>query len=199
MDRRSGRSAEFRSAARDRRRVFQSGPLRTDRGALSRRAGRRSKTCSGPRTDSSRSTRSRCAPSGAACRAAPHANRSPMASAGHGRRIPFRVVVDPQVAGRPCWRREGPPTSSIFSASTCVSIPRAATRPRVENSASGPTPSVFSTSPTSSFTRGWPRDVRHQHARQRPDFHRLVVVARRLQPGILLVGVEMLVRGLGPV
>ena len=46
--------------------------------------------------------------------------------------------------------------ASIFSAMTCVSIPRAATRPSVEKSASGPTSSCFSTAVTSSFTRAWP-------------------------------------------
>ncbi len=46
--------------------------------------------------------------------------------------------------------------SSIFWARTSVSMPRAATRPRVEKSASGPTPSFSSAKFTSPWTSGWP-------------------------------------------
>ena len=39
-----------------------------------------------------------------------------------------------------------------------------------------------------------PRSVGDEHARQRPNFHRLFVIARRLEPGILVLGIEELIR-----
>ena len=103
--------------------VFRSTPPRTDRGALSRRAGRRS-TCSARRTDSSRSSPfSMCtqwpnAPRGASWKPDAHGVSRPDA------RLPFRVVVDAEIAG-PMFAARPSTHVSIRSASTCVSIPRA--------------------------------------------------------------------------
>src|ERR1035437_7217794 len=76
--------------------------------------------------------------------------------------------------------------SPIFSARTCVSMPRAATRPSVEKSASGPTPSFLSTAETSSLTRA------RSHLRRR------AVVGGRLRPAALCGCVEPVVRGIRP-
>ena len=72
------------------------------------------------------------------------------------------------------------------------------TRPSVEKSASGPTPSFPSTSADELLHARVARGVGDQHARQRPDLHRQAVVARRLEPGVLAVGVELLVGRLRP-
>ena len=154
---------------------------------LWRRADRRS-TCSARRTGSWRSCRCESctqwpsAPRGASWKPAPDRVGRPRC------RIPLRVVVDAQLAGAPCSRPSASTQSSIFSASTCVSMPRAATRPSVEKSASGPTLELSSARASTSSLH--PRVAGHvgdQHARERTDFHRLVVVARRLQPRVLAV------------
>ena len=93
----------------------------------------------------------------------------------------------------PCWRRARRairPSSRPAAASRCRARPRGRASRRAP---SGRRPACRATPSTSSLTRGVAGRVGDQHARQRAHLHRLAVVARRLQPGVLRVGVEPLV------
>ena len=104
---------------------------------------------------------------------------------------PLWILRSPRFMLATSWSCQASSSAAI----TWVSIARAAMRPSVEKSAAGPTPSVFSAPSTAGFTAGG-RGVGNEHPRERPHLHRQAVVARRLEPGVLLVGLEELVGGL---
>ena len=116
--------------------------------------------------------------------------RRPIASAGHVRGLPLRVVVDAQLAGRPCSRparRPSRPSSRRAPASRC----RAPRRGRASRTAPrGRRSSCLQHGADQLLHARVPGHVRDEHARQRTDLHRLVVVARRLQPRVLLSSVS---------
>ena len=80
---------------------------------------------------------------------------------------------------------------------TLVSMPRAAVRPSVEKRAETGAFSLSRTASASSCVWAWPVAYMRQHARQRADFHRRFVPARRLEPGVFSLDIQMLVRRLG--
>ena len=87
---------------------------------------------------------------------------------------------------------------SINSTRTCASIARAATRPRVENSAVGSYPERRQGRVGQLLDPRTPCCVSDQHARQRPDLHRLAIIARRLHPAVFVRDVQPLIGRLRP-
>ncbi len=114
---------------------------------------------------------------------------------------PGRLLPVRRVRGRWCRR---PSRCSIRRSNSsisqcthsCDSRPRAAVRPSVEKSAVAGSFSWPSASSTTSLISGAAARVADQHARQRADLHRVALPARRLQPRVGAVLVEVLVRRL---
>ncbi len=77
-------------------------------------------------------------------------------------------------------------------------MPRAATRPRVEKRACRPDAELLEHGAHQLLDPRVARGVGHEHPRQRPHLHGQPVVARRLEPAVLALGVELLVRRLRP-
>ena len=70
-------------------------------------------------------------------------------------------------------------------------------RPSVENNAAGGAFSFANVASTRAFTSCLTRSVGDEQSCQRPDLHRLVLIPRSLQPGILLIHFEEFVGRFG--
>ncbi len=117
--------------------------------------------------------------------------------AGPSAGIPMDRIEDRRLCHAPGSNRADPPRFPVARPSTAIRAlaPRCGraskTAPRAERSASSSAPS------TTLLDLLLARRIAHDHPRQRPYFHGFAVITRRLQPGIFVVDVQMIVRRLG--